>query len=255
MAVGDLVTGPPDFIGVGAQRSGTTWWFDGLIAHPAIRPPRSNRKELHFFDGFGARRMRDDDVAAYHELFPRGPGEIVGEWTPRYMVDVWTPRLLRRVAPEARILIMLRDPIERFRSGVVHRLRRAPEGRRQIIAVDAIERGRYAWQVRSMIELFGADRVLVLQYEACRQEPLDQYLRTLRFLGADPAEGHVPDLTQPRGSTTEAQKTDLWPDLVKALVASLEPDVDALRRSVPGLDVGLWPNFAHLADRAAEGSA
>ena len=122
-------TGPPDFIGVGTQRSGTTWWFQTLLGHPQIRPPRGRRKELHFFDRFCAQELRDADIAEYHELFPRRPGQIAGEWTPRYMHDFWTPRLIARAAPEAKLLIMFRDPVERFRSGVPHRLSRSPDAR------------------------------------------------------------------------------------------------------------------------------
>ena len=62
-------TGPPDFIGVGTQRSGTTWWFQTLLGHPQIRPPRGRRKELHFFDRFCAQELQAADIAAYHELY------------------------------------------------------------------------------------------------------------------------------------------------------------------------------------------
>ena len=122
-------TGPPDFIGVGTQRSGTTWWFETLLAHPQIKPPRRRRKEQHFFDRFCAEELTDADIAEYHARFPRRPGELAGEWTPRYMHDFWTPRLIARAAPDAKLLIMFRDPIERFRSGVPHRLSRMPTGR------------------------------------------------------------------------------------------------------------------------------
>ena len=53
----------------------------------------------------------------YHQQFPRPVDRIAGEWTPRYMYDFWTPPLLARAAPEAKMLVLLRDPIERFRSG------------------------------------------------------------------------------------------------------------------------------------------
>ena len=83
--------------------------------------PLTGGKEQHFFDRFCARELTDADVAEYHDRFPRKPGQIAGEWTPRYMHDFWTPRLIARAAPEAKLLIMFRDPIERFRSGVPHR--------------------------------------------------------------------------------------------------------------------------------------
>lgn len=245
MAATGVNGGPPDFVGVGAQRSGTTWWFELLLSHPSIRAPRGGRKELHFFDRFGAEPMDEADVAAYHELFPREPGQTVGEWTPRYMGDAWTPRLLRRAAPEARLLVVLRDPIERYRSGVVHRAARTPDQKLESIASDAIERGRYASQLRHLRELFSPEQLLVLQYERCRLDPVGEYRRTLRHLGVD---DHVPDDMQTlRGTTTASGKDELWPDLRVALRAALDPEVAELPALVAGFDLALWPNFRDLA--------
>jgi hypothetical protein len=238
-------TGPPDFIGVGAQRAGTTWWFRVMIRNPRIRPPRRRKKELHFFDRFDAWEMRDEDVAAYHDLFPRRRGDVVGEWTPAYMGDVATPRLLHRAAPDARLLVLLRDPIERFRSGVMHRLSRAPERSFELSANDAIERGRYATQIERLREYYDDDRILVLQYERCRSDPLGQYARTLRFLGLP--DDHEPiGIDEAKGTTMESRKMELWPDLQAALRSALEPEVERLRTLVPDLDLGLWKNFSHL---------
>ncbi len=235
----------PDFIGVGAQRSGTTWWFRSLLTHPQIRSASGRTKETHFFDRFGAWELRAEDIAGYHELFRRKRGQVAGEWTPRYMSDVWTPRLLCRAAPEAKILVLLRDPVERYRSGLVHRLTRAPERRREMLAADAIERGRYASQLERLRRCFAPERMLVLQYERCREEPAEQYRRTLRFLGVE--EDHTVDFERPRGTTTEAKKDPMWPELRDALRTTLRPEVAALAALVPDLDLSLWPNFADLA--------
>jgi hypothetical protein len=243
-------TGPPDFIGVGTQRSGTTWWFQTLLGHPQIRPPRGRRKELHFFDRFCAQELRDADIAAYHELFPRGPGQIAGEWTPRYMHDFWTPRLLARAAPEAKLLVMFRDPVERFRSGVPHRLSRSSEARMEAVTADAIERGRYATQLRRLLASHDESRVLVLQYEKCVADPAGQYRRTLAFLGVDP-EHRNDGFERQRGTTQAAQKQPLWEDLMDGLRAVMEPEVRALAAMTPEIDVALWKNFAHLATENA----
>jgi hypothetical protein len=239
-------TGPPDFVGVGTQRSGTTWWFEALLGHPGIRPPRGRRKELHFFDPFGARELTAADVAGYHNLFPRRPGQIVGEWTPRYMHDFWTPRLLARAAPETKLLIMFRDPIERFRSGVPHRLTRTPERSLDGATSDAIERGRYATQLERVLAYHEASRILILQYEKCVRDPATQYRRTLDFLGVDAAHRHS-EFEQQRGTSQAAMKKPLWDDLVAGLRAALEPEVARLAQLAPDVDVSLWKNFAHLA--------
>ncbi len=246
MAAAPIPTGPPDFVGVGTQRSGTTWWFETLLGHPQIRGPRGRRKEQHFFDRFAARELTDADVADYHARFPRKPGQIAGEWTPRYMHDFWTPPLIARAAPDAKLLIMFRDPVERFRSGVPHRLGQRPDHRLEAVTADAIERGKYATQLRRVLACHDASKLLILQYEKCVADPAAQYRRTLTFLGVDP--DHVHDgFTRQRGTTQAAKKKPLWDDLMAGLRAVMEPEVAALAELAPEIDVALWPNFAHLA--------
>ena len=246
-------TGPPDFVGVGTQRSGTTWWFRELLSHPGIRAPRKGRKELHFFDRYGAEPLLDEHIPEYFDLFRRHPHQICGEWTPRYMGDPWTLRLLKRVVPDAKLLVLLRDPIERYRSGIVHEASRSRKTRKRFqIASDAIERGRYATQLRRVYDHFDADRVLVLQYERCTTDTLAQYARTLRFLGVD--DSHVPeDMKRARGTTMAAKKTNLWADMLEGLHAALDGEVLELRTMVPDLDVSAWPNFAHLVEAPVAG--
>jgi hypothetical protein len=246
VAPAQTITGPPDFVGVGTQRSGTTWWFETLLGHPQIRPPKGKRKEQHFFDRFCAQALTEADIAEYHARFPRKPGQIAGEWTPRYMHDFWTPRLIARAAPDAKLLIMFRDPIERFRSGVPHRIGRTPDARMEAVTADAIERGKYATQLRRVLACHDAEKLLILQYEKCVAEPAAQYRRTLEFLGVDPDHVHE-GFQEQRGTTQAAKKKPLWDDLMDGLHATLDPEVARLAELTPEIDVSLWPNFAHLA--------
>ncbi|MEA2450296.1 MAG: hypothetical protein QOG63_2228 [Thermoleophilaceae bacterium] len=217
-----------------------------LSLHPGIKAPPGRRKELHFFDRFCVRPMTETDVAEYHEMFPRKPGQLAGEWTPRYMANPWTPRVLHRAAPDARLLVLLRDPIERFRSGVQHERNRRPRRPPGPNTTDSIDRGRYATQLERLYAYYDPSRVLVLQYEQCRADPLAEYARTLRFLGVD-EELPPPDFAPARGTTMASSKAELWPEFKDALRATLEPEVERLRELVPDLDLGLWENFAHLA--------
>ena len=64
-----------------------------------------------------------DEEAAnrYHPYFPRRPGIVTGEWTPRYMMDPWTPPRMRAAAPEAKpSWSLLRDPMARLVSSLRH---------------------------------------------------------------------------------------------------------------------------------------
>jgi hypothetical protein len=242
MPPGETTTGPPDFVGVGTQRSGTTWWFETLLDHPQIRGPRTGRKEQHFFDQFATRELTDERIARYHKQFPRGPGQIAGEWTPRYMHDFWVPPLIRRAAPAAKLLIMFSDPIERYRSGVPHRASRSADPRMEAVCADAAERGRYATQLKRVLASHDRERILILQYERCVAEPASEYRRTLAFLGVDP-EHRNETFDTARGTTQAASKHELWPDLIDGLRATLEPEVAELATLAPELDLSLWPNF------------
>lgn len=55
--------GPPDFVGVGCQRAGTTWWFRMLSEHPRVEPPLPpGKKELHYLERFFSGRMQPEQV-------------------------------------------------------------------------------------------------------------------------------------------------------------------------------------------------
>jgi hypothetical protein len=251
--------GPPDFIGVGAEGAARDWWHGALIAHPEIDGPR---QPLHFFDAFCEREMEDADVGRYHAHFQRATGAISGEWTDSYMCDGWVPALLRRAAPDAKLLVMLADPIEHYRAVFAER-KAAQVGRRRVLMTDVVDRASHAFQLARLGRYYPGDRILVLQQERCRSAPLEQYRRTLRFLG-------VRDDRVPRGVSRALSRTDarslldrlrsvrrgrrrqaarLWPDLEAALHAALDPEVERLATMLPDFEPALWPNFAHFAPR------
>lgn len=264
-------TGPPDFVGIGSQGTATAWWHRLLLEHPAIRRPVGKR-ELHFFDRLCTREMTADDVAAYHACFPRRDGELTGEWTPRYMYDPWTPVLLRRAAPEAKLIAMVGDPIERYRLRLQEERRELAEDAdvsEQVFMTDAVERGRYATQLKHVLAFFGREQLLVLQHERCRRDPVGEYRRTLRFLGLD--EGSVPKPVLIAGGQAERwyaplartlrlhklarrdavpaeaaarDRVALWPDIEASLREELEPEVRELAELVPEIDLSLWRSFA-----------
>ena len=238
--------GPPDFVGVGAQRSGTTWWFRGAIRpHPGFRRPFKPLKEVHFFDRYWNEPAPPDFAERYARLFPRPPGAITGEWTPRYMCDPWAIRMLAEAAPDARILIMLRDPVERYHSGLEREARLYEQaGTFANIAIvgDAIYRSMYHRQVQLVLELFGREQVLVLQYERCLDDPLGEMRRTQAFLGLEPLDELTEKLAGPRPS--RGARVGLADAMRADLVDLFRGDVDQLAAICPDLDLDLWPNFS-----------
>src|SRR5688500_8701659 len=68
----DWHTGPPDFVGVGAQRSGSSWWYRVAVeAHPKVVRVEGRLKELHYFDRFWNAKVPSDFAQRYHSYFPR----------------------------------------------------------------------------------------------------------------------------------------------------------------------------------------
>lgn len=236
--------GPPDFVGIGAQRSGTSWWYRGVEEHPAIAAVEGQAKELHYFNRFWQGDVPADFAATYQQLFPRPEGSLAGEWTPRYMQDFWTAPLLQQAAPRTKVLVILRDPVERYRSGVERTIRRSP-GNRPIDLVhvsDAVSRGLYAAQLRRVLDHFPREQVLVLQFERCRDEPLEMLARTWGFLGLDPLEALPASMTERGKSRRKPDLPDRWRS---ELVARLADDVHDLAGLFPDeIDLDRWPNFA-----------
>jgi hypothetical protein len=238
--------GPPSFVGIGAPRCGTSWWFRVIVSHRDVSFVRGvSPKEVNYF---WARRDRpslsDEEIAGYHRYFPRPPDvPVTGEWTPDYMYSPLLPGHLQQAAPNARLLILLRDPVDRFASGVTRGRRLAAEhgieGAEAEIAARNTARGTYFEAVARVLEAVGRDRVLVLQYERCRADYPGELRRTHEFLGIDPDRGFSPPMRDTRERSL--------PDAERRRLAQLyAPDVRRLAQLLPELDPELWPNVAKL---------
>ena len=237
--------GPPDFVGIGVQKAGTTWWYELIASHPGVASPPSLHKERHFLSRFGTEAFGPAEVRDYHGWFPRRAGLVAGEWTPDYLYYPWVAPLLARAAPEARLLVMVRDPVERFRSGLSHQLRFGA-ARTGATVAEAVERGFYDRSLESWLEHFDAGQVLVLQYEACSADPGGSIERTYRFLGLD--DTYRPDhLVAPVSATRATAKIAIDSDVRRRLIDLYAPDVAALARRLPDLDLHRWPNFSSQA--------
>jgi hypothetical protein len=233
----------PDFVGLGALHCGTTWWFNVLTSHPRVDRQLTPDRDGGFFAPFAERPLGEEDVAAFYERFRRRPGAICGEWAGRYLSDVWVPPLLARVAPHARVLVMLRDPIERYLTV----LARSGEDAPNMAAV--AHQSRYGSQLRSLLRFVPRERLLVQQIERCRDDVRGELCRTLAFLGLDDSE--VPPDAPPLAVPPPGPRAEPWPDLVDSLREMLEPEVGlAAELGGEDLDLRWWPHFRDLAGRA-----
>lgn len=234
--------GPPDFVGVGTMRSGTTWWWKVLCAHPQISLAPGRGKEVHYFDAMAG--VRPFSAAGYHAHFPRPEGARTGEWTPRYLHDWWTPPMLAAAAGDARLLVLLRDPVARFVSGLAHQAGHGVPPHPTLLH-DQFERGLYWNQLSRLTEYFPREQILVQQYERCRADPATEAARVHAFLGLDTAPPLAPELVHSPVNRSPATGPTLAEDDRRALVRAYHADAARLLHEFPDeIDPALWPTVA-----------
>jgi hypothetical protein len=248
--------GPPDFVIFGAQKSGTTWWFRLIEQHPGVVQPKNQRPELHFFDRLYDRWPNEDLIASYHRYFPRPEGRLIGEKTPEYLSCPWAPPMVAMAAPDAKAIVLLRDPVERFVSGLSHFERAGlisedPAdarlfGDRVRVVTDSIDRGLYATQLEWLLQSYPRERLLVLQYERCAIDAAAELNRTFGFLGLPPHDLPADELARPR-NMSKTEKVSVPQEHLALLGGYYRPEVERLLGLVPDLDLSLWPWFREMA--------
>ncbi len=173
----------------------------------------SEPKEPHHFGSDLDIRLRPyADRRKYLELFHgAGNAQQAGEASVLYLYSKTAPHEIQEVSPSARIIIMLRDPLEMVRSLHAHNLLVGHEDLpdlEQALGAEAERRqgrrisstcfvpaalqysalGKYAEHVRRYQEVFGHDRVKCILFEDLKSDPEKTYRETLSFLGLEPAE-------------------------------------------------------------------
>jgi len=104
----------PNFIGIGAPRSGSTWLHESLRAHPNVYLPRQ-RKELNFFN-----QNYSGGIDWYEKYFPpdhaSNRSRAVGEISPIYMSEDNVPKRLKKMGTVRNLIAILRNPVDRLYS-------------------------------------------------------------------------------------------------------------------------------------------
>ncbi len=187
----------PTYLVIGAMRSGTTSLARYLGGHPEVF--MAEKKELHFFDTEFERGV--DWYRA--QLTPIGGEHVVGEATPHYLYDEASAPRITSVVPNAKLMAILRDPVERAYSHYWQKVSYGRESRSFAEAVAAeparisageserrlfsyVDRGRYLTQIERYSKCCGRDQLHVLLFEDLRDRPVETFASICRFLGVDP---------------------------------------------------------------------
>jgi hypothetical protein len=211
----------PDFVIIGGQKCGTSSLYNYLGGYPEIAP--AFRKELHFFDRNGGK----GNILRYRAYFPtslykrrfewtRSSDLITGEATPYYLFYPLAPERVRDVIPRAKLIALLRDPVDRAYSHYHHVVRLGMEklsfeeaiereaerldGERERLLRGGnydsfshrkhsyLSRSIYVDQIRNWRDHFPEEQLLILRSEDLFADPASVLSQTLDFLGLPPLE-------------------------------------------------------------------
>lgn len=244
--------GPPDFVAVGCGRAGSTWWWTLISDHPHVVPNRLRQKELHYFLHFGWEGPDAEQIETYRNAFAAPVGSVCGDGSFNYLTHPLAIAHLARTAPEAKLIAIVRNPVDRFVSNYDMFLRRrlrwlGLEGERAHVTArvslwdEAATACRLADGFRALLKRWPRERVLVLQYERCKLDPSAEIARTYRFLGIDDS-FRPANLTRPVNREAH-QVTKPDARARRELAELFENDVDQVCAMFPDIDRSLWSDF------------
>ncbi len=250
----------PEYLIIGTKRGGTTSLARWLLEHPEVRslyPSRETRKGTYYFDvnyELGEDWYRSHfPTRAAHALAERRHGRslLLGEATPYYLHHPHAPIRARRLVPGAKVIALLRNPIDRAQGHWAERSRQGVETLGFDEALDAeparlegeearmlaepdyvsfahqhfsyVDQGRYARGLRRWMDCYPSDRLLVLRSEDLYADPAAVYGQVLDFLGLDahsPAE--LSGFNRTNNSKLDAEQRRRLNSLLRADIDELE---------------------------------
>lgn len=237
----------PDAVILGAQKCGTSSLQGYLVQHPGVIAPL--RKEVHYFD---LNFERGESWYRAHFGREREPGLNL-DASPYYLFHPAVPARLHALLPDAKLIVLLRDPVRRAYSHYWHEHARGREKLSFEAAIDAeparlgdidaalargdidrseahqhlsyLARGRYAEQLERWYALYPRERVLVLRFEDLVRQPLAVLNETLAFLGLPPASS----------ANLGARNTRRYPPMAEATAARLREYFEPHNRRLEAL--------------------
>ena len=185
----------PNFIILGAQKSGTTSLHHALDIHPEVFV--SDPKEISFFN-------KDENynrgIEFYGSFFKKWNNEkVAGESTPSYLWDERVPPRIKKVLPKAKFIILLRNPVDRAYSAYWYAFIGGDEVLSFEEALEAessrasqepdirgfssyVDRGLYAAQIKRYYKQFSPDQFLILIAEEYKKNPQLTMIEVTKFL-------------------------------------------------------------------------
>jgi len=210
-----LIHSRPEFFIVGAQKCGTTSLYNYLIRHPYVLG--ASIKEIHFFSdhyekGYGWYKCHFPSLFRKYRRVLSGRHKVItGEATPFYIFHPHAPERIKNSYPQARIIMMFRNPVDRAYSHYRYHVKLGAETLTFEEAIEAeserlkgeldkmitdkhynsynykmfsyLKRGIYIEQLKRWIDLFPREQILIVRSEDFFDDPASCFGRVQKFLG------------------------------------------------------------------------
>ena len=192
------MTRPPDFLGIGVPRAGTTWLHELLQSHTEAYVP-SRRKEVSYFN-----LRYDRGYSWYRKFFPPEQEldrfRAIGEITPYYFYGERCPERIAH-AGIGRLVLMLRHPVDRAWSYYGQKIRNGMfQGTFEEFLDHSrwpvVEQGHYSRYLRRYLEHFDRRQILILLFESSVADVPATQRAVADFLGLDPSGFARPDASE-----------------------------------------------------------
>jgi hypothetical protein len=202
----------PDFLIAGVPKAGSTALHAALVPHPQLFLPTVKEPKFFLSDGRPPATGGPGDVQTYQEhvwrradyeaLFAPAPaGAKLGEATPFYLYDLKAHERIKALVPSARLIFLLRDPVDRAHSNWTHLWNAGLEPEADFLTACRAEPARiaagwadfwhyvglglYGRQLEHLYQHFPREQVLLLRYRDLKDEPAGTLDRVCDFLGVD----------------------------------------------------------------------
>lgn len=185
----------PNFIVIGPGKTGTTWLYECLAAHPEVRLAR-NTKEIFFFNDY-----YDRGLGWYEKFFEGFAGApAIGEIGNTYFFSPGVPARIAKDLPKVKLIAFLRDPVDRVMSLYLFRLRNGlvTGSVDEAIAADQgiVTQNYFDEHLARWFAAFPRDQIFIALFDDLKRNPAGLLREVFTFLGVDP--NFVPDAANQR---------------------------------------------------------
>lgn len=233
----------PSFFVVGAQKAGTTALHYHLARHPDLFLPKI--KETHFFNDSHGEWQYGFDYYLEKYFTAETKKELAGEVDPEYLFFPETAGRIAAHLPDAKMIIIFREPVSRayshywmsvyrelekldFATAIKRENERMKLGRKPMSYYSYVSRGYYFKQLQTYLEYFPRNNMLFLLSEDLKYRPQETLSEVYRFLGIRP----IPYVPLPKALTNQAAKPIsrhlnellVYPSITKRILKRLIPD-------------------------------